>query len=70
MASEELSATSEEMSDQANQLRDMMRYFSLQDASNEAVQDVQVQTLIEEKYFPRGAGAAGGHMKKSVLSDV
>ncbi|WP_050477369.1 methyl-accepting chemotaxis protein [Herbaspirillum rhizosphaerae] len=70
VASEELSATSEEMSDQANQLRDMMRYFSLQEAGNETVQDVPMQALAEGKYLPRVAGAAGTHMKKSVLSDV
>lgn len=70
VASEELSATSEEMSDQANQLRDMMRYFSLVEAADELIQEVPVQTLIEEKYFPRMVEGAGGHVKKSVLSDV
>jgi methyl-accepting chemotaxis protein len=70
VAAEELSATSEEMSDQATQLRDMMSYFSLVEATDELIQDVPVQTLIEGKNFPRTVEGIGGYVKKSVLSDV
>lgn len=76
VASEELSATSEEMSDQAHQLREMMQYFSLEESTDDVVQNVPVSSLLTGKYLPQVSevnevdGKPGGNVKKSVLSDV
>lgn len=68
VASEELSATSEEMSEQAHQLRELMGYFSLgiADDGRESTPPEPLH-LRAGKYL--GAAAADGKME-TVLSDV
>lgn len=70
VASEELSATSEEMSEQAHQLRYMMQYFSLEGQEQAVAQAVAPNSMSAEKYIPKVAAAAAGGVKESVLSDV
>lgn len=67
VASEELSATSEEMSEQAHQLRELMGYFSLDAVTEELEPLPQEATPREGKYL---GSAANGEGRETVLSDV
>ena len=70
VASEELSATSEEMNEQAHQLRELMGYFSLgvADDGRESLSP-EPAPVREGKYIGAAAAATDGKME-TVLSDV
>ncbi|MCW5297550.1 methyl-accepting chemotaxis protein [Herbaspirillum lusitanum] len=69
VASEELSATSEEMNEQAHQLRELMGYFSLDVSDHENESETPKGPVHEGKYRVAAAAAADGKMA-TVLSDV
>jgi len=69
VASEELSATSEEMNEQAHQLRELIGYFSLSAPDEERASVLPEPQVREGKYLGTAAAAADGKME-TVLSDV
>jgi methyl-accepting chemotaxis protein len=69
VASEELSATSEEMNEQAHQLRELMGYFSLSAPDEERASVSPEPPVREGKYLGAAAAVADGKTE-TVLSNV